>query len=143
MTDSGHYIHGTEPEEQRRLARLNDLLNAASADALALAPGERVLDFGAGLGQLSRELARRVGPEGRVVAVERDREQLEEARRLAREAGEEDLVDFRLGEATHPPLADDEWGSFDVAHTRFLLEAGVWKPGGAPWPSSVCTSRCH
>ena len=122
MGDGGHYIHGTKPEEQRRLARLNDLLNAASLEALALAPGQRVLDVGSGLGQLSRALARRVGPDGRVVAIERDRQQLDEARRLAAEAGEEDLVDFRQGEATDPPLADDEWGGFDVAHTRFLLE---------------------
>ena len=128
MTDSGHYIHGTEPEEQKRLARLNDLLNAASADALALEPGQRVLDVGSGLGQLSRELARRVGPEGQVVAIERDGEQLDEALRLAREAGDEDLVEFRLGEATDLPLADGEWGSFDVAHARFLLEH-VPRPG--------------
>lgn len=128
MTDSGHYIHGTEPEEQKRLARLNDLLNAASADALALAPGASVLDVGSGLGQLSRELARRVGAGGRVVAVERDRKQLDEALRLAREAGEEGLVDFRLGEATDLPLADGEWESFDIAHTRFLLEH-VPRPG--------------
>ncbi len=122
MTDlSGHYIHGSEPEEQRRLTLLNDLLNESSLRALALQGGERILDVGSGLGQLSRAMARIAGS-GRVVGIERDPEQLEKARELARDDGEEDLVEFRLGEAVDVPLDDDEWGTFDVAHTRFLLE---------------------
>jgi SAM-dependent methyltransferase len=59
---------------------------------------------------------------GRTVAVERSAEQLAEARRLAAADGEETLVDFREGDAVDLPLSADEWGSFDLAHTRFLLE---------------------
>ena len=117
--EEGTYIHGTEPEEQRRLSMLNSLLNEGSLRAIRLRGGERILDVGSGLGQLSRELARAVGQGGRVVAVERDPEQLEQALRLA---GEEELVEFRLGDAIDLPLTPEEWGSFDIAHTRFLLE---------------------
>lgn len=57
-----------------------------------------------------------------MIGIERSTEQLETARRLAREEGEADLVEFRLGDALEPPLRAEEWGSFDLAHTRYLLE---------------------
>ncbi len=120
-TAGGHYIHGSEPTEQRRLSLLNSLLNQASLAALRLEAGSRVLDVGSGLGQLSRAMARIAGPE-RVVGVERDPEQIAEAERLADEAGERGLVEFRRGDATELPLASGEWGAFDVVHARFLLE---------------------
>ncbi|HSP06399.1 MAG TPA: methyltransferase domain-containing protein [Acidobacteriota bacterium] len=114
------YIHGTTPEEQRRLSRMNDLINRGSLRELALRGGEHILDLGSGLGQFTREMARVSGQ--KVIGVEYSSEQLEEAQRLAREAGEETIVEFRQGDALQPPIRDDEWGSFDVAHTRFLLE---------------------
>ncbi len=118
MTEST-YIHGTAPEEQRRLSLLNDvLLNPASLREIALHGDERVIDFGSGLGQFSRTMARAL-PQGRVVGVERSDEQLALARRLAAEEGEADLVDFRQGDVLD---ADLEWGTYDVAHARFVLE---------------------
>lgn len=114
------YIHGTDPEEQARLSLLNDLLNVGSLRELNLQGGERILDVGSGLGQLSRAMARAAGV--RVVGIERSAEQIAEAERQAAVAGESALVEFRQGEASHFPLRDDEWGMFDVAHTRFLLE---------------------
>jgi SAM-dependent methyltransferase len=45
-----------------------------------------------------------------------------EARRLASLDGEEDLLDFRQGNAMALPLRREEWASFDIVHTRFLLE---------------------
>lgn len=123
MVDPGpRYLHGTDPDEQRRLAAMNDLLNAESLQVIAPRAGERVLDLGCGPGQLSRAIARAVGPAGRVVAVERSEDQLDEARRLAAEAGEAERVDFRRGPAESPPLAEGEAGTFDLTHARFLLE---------------------
>ncbi|MFQ5510605.1 MAG: methyltransferase domain-containing protein [Candidatus Krumholzibacteriia bacterium] len=73
--------------------------------------------MGSGLGQLARAMARAAAPGGSVIGIERDTQQLAEARRQA-----DELVEFRRGEATAFPLRDDEWGSFDLAHSRFLLE---------------------
>jgi len=117
-----HYLHGTVPQEQDRLSRLNDLLNDLALRELALAGGEKILDVGCGLGQLSRAMARQIGAAGAVIAIERSTEQLAEARRLAEGADEGGLVDFRPGDAARLPLRDAEWGTFDVAHARFLLE---------------------
>ena len=121
-TDS-HYVHGTEPEEQQRLSVLNALLNGASLRQIGLEGGERILDVGSGLGQFSRVMAREVRDGGgTVVGIERDATQLAEAERQAREDGEDGLVEFRVGQAVDLPLKNEEWGTFDVVHARFLLE---------------------
>lgn len=113
------YIHGTAPEEQRRLSLLNDvLLNPASLRELALRGDERIIDFGSGLGQFSRAMARAV-PRGHVVGIERSDEQLSLAKKLAADDGEAALVEFRQGDVLDAEL---EWGTYDVAHTRFVLE---------------------
>lgn len=113
------YLHGTTPEEQARLSRMNDILNEASLRELGLRGGERILDVGCGLAQLTRRMA---AVAGHVVGIERSTEQIAEARRQAAAAGEENAVELRQGDVFAMPLRDDEWGTFDVAHTRFLLE---------------------
>ncbi len=121
MTES-LYIHGTAPDEQQRLSLLNTLLNDAALQRLALRGGEKILDVGSGLGQLTRAMARASGPSGRVVGIERSLEQLKESKRLANLDGEEKLVDLRQGNATALPLRREEWASFAIVHTRFVLE---------------------
>jgi SAM-dependent methyltransferase len=116
------YVHGTAPRERRRLALMNDLINQGSLRELGLRGGEAVLEVGSGLGQFARAMARAAGTGGRVLGIERDDGQRAEAARLAREDGEEGLVELRAGDALALPLRDDEWGRFDVAHARFLLE---------------------
>jgi SAM-dependent methyltransferase len=117
-----HYLHGTSAAEQRRLALLNDLLNEGSLRELALRGGEKILEMGSGLGQFARAMASRAGRRGRVIGIERSRDQLAQALRLAKREGDPQRVEFRLGDALAPPLRDQEWGTFDVAHARFLLE---------------------
>lgn len=113
------YIHGTSEAEQKRLSLMNDvLLNQPMLREMNLRGDERIIDFGSGLGQFSRAMARAV-PRGRVVGIERDVEQLATARRLAEEDAEAELVDFREGDVL---ALDVEAEQFDLAHTRFLLE---------------------
>lgn len=115
MTET--YIHGTSPEEQRRLSLMNDvLLNPASLREMNLRGDERIVDFGAGLGQFTRAMARAV-PHGSVVGIERDAKQLAGARHLAE--GDGSNVEFRAGDVL---AADLQPGSFDLAHARFVLE---------------------
>jgi ubiquinone/menaquinone biosynthesis C-methylase UbiE len=118
--DSVYYVHGTHPEEQARLTRLNALLNEGSIRELGARPGERMLDVGAGLGQFARAVAKITGTA--TIGVERSAEQIAEGLRQARSAGEERLADLRHGDAADLPLEDDEWATFDIAHARFLLE---------------------
>jgi ubiquinone/menaquinone biosynthesis C-methylase UbiE len=51
--------------------------------AIGLAAGDTVADIGAGRGELAVELARVVGPSGRVYATELDEDRLRELRRIA------------------------------------------------------------
>ncbi len=119
---ASRYVHGTDPDEQRRLDLLNRIVNDECMAVLSLAGGERIVDFGSGLGQFTRAMARGAGPGGRVVGIERSREQIAEALRLAAGAEEAERVEFRQGDVFDPPIGEREWGTFDLAHARFLLE---------------------
>jgi SAM-dependent methyltransferase len=120
MTEArSHYVHGTDPEEQHRLSQLNELLNDGSLRELALSGGERILDLGCGTGQLTRRMGAAAGASGHVVGIDRSPEQLDQARRQSIDA---EHIEYRVGDVTALELSQSEWGSFDVAHTRFLLE---------------------
>jgi 2-polyprenyl-3-methyl-5-hydroxy-6-metoxy-1,4-benzoquinol methylase len=120
MNEQSQYIHGTTRKEQSRLSLLNDLLNSRCVEAMHLRGGEKILDVGSGLGQLTRAMARKA--DAKVIGIERSVEQITEAQRLAALDGDESLVEFRQGDALQFPLTAHEWGTFDIAHTRFLLE---------------------
>ncbi len=57
---SSPYLHGTDPEEQRRLSRLNDLLNQESLRMLELRGDERILDVWPLPGGTAAEIAEAV-----------------------------------------------------------------------------------
>ena len=100
---------------------MNALINDPALRLMRIRPGERIVDFGSGLGQLTAAFARAAGRKGRVLGIERSAEQLRAARRGAAARGAA-RVEFRPGDALDPPLAPGDWGTFDTAHTRFLLE---------------------
>ncbi len=79
---------------------------------LALQPGMRVLDVGAGPGRMSLEAARIVGPRGEVVALDVQEEMLE---RLAAHASDEGLTNVRVVRGGAGTGAIEERDHFDRA----------------------------
>ena len=116
-----NYIHGFEPEEQARLAKLNDLINSRCLSLLEVYPGEHILDVGSGLGQFTLAMAEKVGENGRCLGIERDKNQLKSSLQNLEHAGKP-WVEFRQGNAENLELHQHEWGSFHLAHARFVLE---------------------
>lgn len=116
------YIHGSNPEEQKRLSLLNELINERCIQLLDLEGGEKIIDMGSGLGQFTLAMAKKIGTKGKCLGIERDNHQLETANKnLAKQPGIH-WVEFRQGDAEHMPLTKEEWNSFDVGHARFVLE---------------------
>jgi SAM-dependent methyltransferase len=110
----------------------------ALLDALAIVPGESVLEVGCGSGVIMRELARRTAGANRLIGRDMSPYLLREARALARREGLLDRIDFAEGRAEALPLAD---GSVDIALSSTVLEEGdaelmltelvrVTRPGG-------------
>jgi ubiquinone/menaquinone biosynthesis C-methylase UbiE len=75
MTTATKYILGSDESEIARLDHQAETIAAPTRvllRAAGIAPGMRVLDLGTGLGHVAREVAEIVGPDGEVVAVDRD-----------------------------------------------------------------------
>jgi demethylmenaquinone methyltransferase / 2-methoxy-6-polyprenyl-1,4-benzoquinol methylase len=89
-------------------AGLNRLWNRRVLGAAGLRPGGRALDLACGTGSLTRDLAKRVGPEGHVLGVDFSGEMLRAARSRPRPN-----VEYRLGDATD--LEGVPSDSFDAA----------------------------
>ena len=116
-------------------AGLNRLWNRRVVAAASLNPGGRALDLACGTGSLTRDLARKVGPDGYVLGIDFSKEMLRAARSrpLAH-------VEYRLGDATD--LGDVPSESFDAATIAygarnipdldglFFEMARALKPGG-------------
>jgi SAM-dependent methyltransferase len=108
------------------------------ADAIAAAPGMRVLDVAAGSGQPSLTIAPRIQPGGTILGIDFSPEMVAVAERRARHSGAAN-VSFRTMDAEQLELPD---GSFDAvtcacgliffpdAHRALTEMRRVLKPGG-------------
>ena len=88
---------------------------AAFLSRAGLRSGWSCLDVGCGGGQVTIELARAVGPRGRVVGLDVDAAALDTARRAAERAGV--VAEFVRADATSPWASD----AFDLAYSRLVL----------------------
>jgi SAM-dependent methyltransferase len=90
MSDHNDYPLGYSPQEARRLteqAALLEELTAALFQRAGLGPGMSALDIGCGVGDVTLLAARLVGPEGRVLGIDRAASSVETARRRASALG--------------------------------------------------------
>ena len=100
---------------QDKLDRQLAPLGRRALEALAPQRGETILDIGCGCGDTALDLARRVGPEGRVVGVDVSEPMLAVARQRADAAGLAAIA-FQAADAQTHPFAQ---GAFDAAFSRF------------------------
>jgi SAM-dependent methyltransferase len=100
---------------QRELDTQLRSLGERTIDRAAVGAGERVLDVGCGCGATTMELARRVGPDGRVVGLAISTPMLEQAAARVREAGLRN-VELRNADAETCELPAED---FDVVISRF------------------------
>ncbi len=139
MEKSDYVIRGGI-EGRERLRILSRVMRPTTLDLLRRAgirPGMACLEIGCGGGDLAFDMARMVGPAGRVVGTDIDEKKLELA---SQEAEEQQLnnVEFRLTDITE----SEPGKAFDLVHARFVLThlanpaqalarmRGALRPGG-------------
>ncbi len=139
------YIHGTEPSEQRRLAALNQLINASFLAFMDFTQASAVLEVGSGMGLLTRDVALRL-PHAELVGIEYSEKQLAQADHTVAN------LRFVQGDAHELEFEDDR---FDVVYCRCLLECiydplrvlqemyRVTRPGGRVFVQENDTSAQH
>lgn len=113
------YVLGSDPHELERLDRQAAMIERPTRtilQAAGLAPGQRVLDLGTGLGHVARIAGQLVGPEGSVVGLDGARDAIAVARERAAAAGEHHVSfvegDVRTFRAPQP---------FDAIAGRLIL----------------------
>ena len=92
-------------------------------DLVGIAPGAQAVDVGCGVLGIMHLLCERVGPDGRVVGVDREPRMIEAARRVTTERGL--VVELAEQDATGLSLPSE---SFDLVHERTVL-LNVAEPG--------------
>ncbi len=101
---------GPERARLELLQLLNDAATIRRLDAIGIEAGWRCVEIGAGAGSIARALAERCGPQGLVVATDRDPRFLDDFPGPGREIATHDIMDGPV----HP-------GGFDFAHCRAVL----------------------
>ncbi|CAN5884300.1 bifunctional demethylmenaquinone methyltransferase/2-methoxy-6-polyprenyl-1,4-benzoquinol methylase UbiE [soil metagenome] len=116
-------------------AGLNRLWNRRVLSATGLRAGGRALDLACGTGSLTRDLAKKVGPDGHVLGVDFSGEMLRAARSRPLPH-----VEYRLGDATHlDGVSSEAFDAVTIAYgarnipdldALFSEMARTLKPGG-------------
>ncbi len=102
--------HAAELSRLEKLQAINDPATLSRLDSIGIGPGQRCLEVGAGAGSIARELARRVGSTGAVVAADIDPRFLDDF-----DGPNTSVVTHDLSKGAVAPA------DFDFAHCRALL----------------------
>jgi ubiquinone/menaquinone biosynthesis C-methylase UbiE len=120
------YELGSSDAEHERLIRQAAYLAPVTERLFreaGIGPGQRVLDFGSGVGDVAMLAAQLVGPSGEVVGVERDSHSIKRVRARVTEAG---LHKVSFTECDISEVRSSK--PFDAAVGRFILQ---WVPDPA------------
>ena len=119
MSDLRNYALRGGVEGQQRLKVVSRAMHPSTCavlDQIGIAEGMVCLDMGCGSGDVTFELARRVGPKGKAVGADIDNTKLDLARAEATQLNLSN-VEFRTMDIREQPEANE----FDFVHARFLL----------------------
>jgi ubiquinone/menaquinone biosynthesis C-methylase UbiE len=120
MTNADPYLLGHSAVEEARLRRQVRELEPEARwllDQIELKPGSTAIDLGCGLEGILGLLAERVGPQGRVLGIEKDGHFASLARRFVAEQGRNN-VEVLQGDAKATGLPR---AAFDLVHARLIL----------------------
>ena len=114
-----YVLGGTQTEQQRLITQAQGLEQPARwlLDQIDIRPGSRAADVGCGPIGIMNLLSERVGPDGRVVGVEREPRFFEMART---EQNKRDLRNVQLVNADAVKTGLEK-NSYDVVHERLVL----------------------
>lgn len=109
---SGKYIHGTEAQEQSRLAKLNEMTNNSFIEFLDVNQDDKILDLGSGLGILAKSVSENL-LKGKITGIELSDKQLKNC------PPDSKNLEFLKGDVHDLPFKDN---SFDKVYCRYVLE---------------------
>lgn len=121
MTKDSNYVLSVGAQFEERLMRLNAFSNPYSFAFLqrsGLKKGDQVIDVGCGIGELTCWLADRIGPNGTVTAIDISKEQLELAKRRAKE---KQLSNIEFHELSINQLTQLNT-QFDLVYSRYVID---------------------
>ena len=112
-----NYIIGVGKDDEERLSLLNELFGKTSKDLLlkaGLTPGMRILEVGCGTGNMTRWIAKQIGDNGHVTAVDISPEQIQIAKENCSQSNNITFVESSLFDLNTSI-------KFDLIYSRFLI----------------------
>ncbi len=114
---SNSYVIGVGKDDEERLALLNELFGDTSRNLLlkaGLKPGIRVLEIGCGTGNMTHWIARKIGENGHVTAVDNSGDQIKIAKTNCSDVNNISFIESSLFDLK-------DLAKFDVIYSRFLI----------------------